>query len=197
MNYSIAAKTSLKENISTHIADVELFVLTAHHDQRGSLTEVMRTNWTTTAPVQWNVVHSTANVLRGVHGHRLHDDYLTVAARCAIFGLHDLRPASPTFKVSQMITVDARQPRAIRIPTGVAHGFYFPVTSTLIYGVTRYWDGSDEFGCRFNDPALGLTWPTDAPLLSATDQRLGDYDNFLAAFSTGDADALHKARLKR
>ena len=58
------------------------------------------------------------------------------------------------------------------IPPGVAHGFYFPEGGAHLYAVDKYFDGSDEYGCMFNDPALELSWPHATPLLSERDQRL-------------------------
>src|SRR2546430_11801318 len=65
-----------------------------------------------------------------------------------------------------------RPPRSTLFPyttlfrSGVAHGFYCPSDALYVYGVTSYWDPSDELRCRWDDPELGLRWPTDAPVLS-------------------------------
>ena len=40
---------------------------------------------------QWNMVRSRPNVLRGVHAHRQHIDYLTMVSGIMILGLQDLR----------------------------------------------------------------------------------------------------------
>ena len=45
------------------------------------------------------------------------------------------------------------------IPPGVAHGFYSPGPTAVLYAVSSYWDQEDELGVAFDDPALGLTWP--------------------------------------
>ncbi len=68
---------------------VVLTALTPHADDRGVFTELFRECWPTAIrPIQWNVVSSKAGVLRGVHVHVRHDDYLTVAsgAACARIG---------------------------------------------------------------------------------------------------------------
>src|SRR6266550_587769 len=56
---------------------VTLRSLQTHHDERGSLTELFRASWETGIDaVQWNHSVSKARVLRGVHVHVKHADYL-------------------------------------------------------------------------------------------------------------------------
>lgn len=156
--------------------------LTAHHDPRGAFTEVFRAEWPTgVAPVQWNLVRSEARVLRGVHVHHRHDDYLLVVNGTAIVGLTDLRRGSATENMSTMVTLDADHPRAITIPHGVAHGFYFPHAATHLYSVSDYWDHDDELGCHYADPDLGLCWPDSDPVLSPRDATAGSLAAMRAA----------------
>ena len=164
-------------------AGVRILPLKAHPDERGVLTEIFREEWAVGChPVQWNVMHSAAGVLRGVHVHREHHDYLVVISGVLVLGLHDIRPDSRSAGRSRLLTLDAVAPRAVTIPPGVCHGFYFPVPSTLVYAVSSYWDSRDELGCRFDCAELGLTWPNDAPLLSARDRGAGSYRQMCAAF---------------
>jgi len=155
-------------------AGVLLLMLTPHADDRGSFTELYRASWEPgIAPVQWNAVHSEANVLRGVHVHRRHTDYLTLVTGAALIGLHDLRPGSPTEGVSAAVELDARTPQALVIPVGVAHGFYFHEQSLHVYAVSREFDPADELGCRWDDPDLHIPWPCAEPLISHRDRELG------------------------
>jgi dTDP-4-dehydrorhamnose 3,5-epimerase len=62
-------------------------------------------------------------------------------------------------------------PLALFIPVGVGHGYYSPVPSTLIYLVNRGYDASDEFGVAWDDPALGIPWGADSPVLSQRDRN--------------------------
>jgi dTDP-4-dehydrorhamnose 3,5-epimerase len=59
----------------------------------------------------------------------------------------------------------------VLIPPGVAHGFFSPDGSIVMYGVSRYWDPADELGVRFDDPELSLDWPLppNGPVLSERD----------------------------
>jgi dTDP-4-dehydrorhamnose 3,5-epimerase len=126
-------------------------------------------------PIQWNFVRTHANTLRGVHVHPRHADYLCVLEGEMLLGLHDMRPASPTYRASCFVTLKGAEPSAIEIAPGVAHGFYFADAAEFTYAVDSYWDPADELGCRWNDPALGLAWPTRQPLLSPRDVAAGGY----------------------
>ena len=83
---------------SSHLPiGTSLRVLEPHRDPRGSFTELFRGEWNQgVAPVQWNAVRSDIGVLRGVHAHLRHADYLTVPIGRATVGLRDLRRWSDT-----------------------------------------------------------------------------------------------------
>lgn len=153
-------------------AGVRVQSLVPHPDERGDFTELHRLEWgTEVAPVQWNAVRSQPGVLRGVHVHPRHDDYLVLFEGRATIGLADLREgAGPPEGVC--LDLGRHAPRGITIPHGVAHGFLFHEPSIHVYAVSHYWDPADELGCRWDDPELGLPWPPVEPLLSPRDAAL-------------------------
>jgi dTDP-4-dehydrorhamnose 3,5-epimerase len=152
---------------------VSLRSLQTHHDERGSLTELFRGSWGTGIDaVQWNYVESEGAVLRGVHVHIKHSDYLILLRGHATIGLRDLRHDSTTEGLTALIEMHGNDRHALTIPPGVAHGFYFHEPSTHIYGVSDFWDAQDELGCHWADPALELNWPNAAPVISARDAGL-------------------------
>ena len=56
------------------------------------------------------------------------------------------------------------------VPVGFAHGFC--VTSDVAdveYLCSDYYDPEGEAGLLWNDPAIGIEWPTSWPLLSEKD----------------------------
>ena len=147
--------------------------LQTNHDERGSLTELFRASWETGVEVvQWNYSQSEARVLRGVHVHVKHADYLILLRGRASIGLRDLRNGSPTASMTALVEMQGTKLQALTIPPGVAHGFYFHEPSTHIYGVSEFWDPQDELGCHWADPALEINWPNPAPLISARDAAL-------------------------
>jgi dTDP-4-dehydrorhamnose 3,5-epimerase len=169
--------------------DVELPVGMALHtlerfeDERGDLVPIFAAQHDAAfEPRQWNLSRSVAGTLRGVHVHHQHDDYLVVIAGEMLLGLHDMRGHSPTAGLSTFVTLRGDRPTGVTIPSGVCHGFYFPVESTHIYATTTFWDGTDELGCRFDAPELGLPWPDATPILSTRDAGAGDYAQMKSAF---------------
>jgi dTDP-4-dehydrorhamnose 3,5-epimerase len=120
--------------------------------------------------LQANVSRSRAGVLRGPHFHRRQADYWVVIEGRAFVGLIDLRAGSPTESERQQLTLDGDEPAGLYIPPGVAHGFYAQTDLILQYLVDTYHDGSDEFGVAWDDPDLGIAWPTTQPLLSERDR---------------------------
>ena len=140
-------------------------------DHRGSFTEVYSDRWgLPIAPRQWSLVHSAAGTLRGMHFHLRHDEYLLpVSGRCFV-GLYDLRPHSPTLGQSNMIELGGTEPKCIAFPRGVVHGWYFPVDTLHLQGVSEPYSeygGDDNRGCHYADPEMGLSWPGEPTLLSA------------------------------
>jgi dTDP-4-dehydrorhamnose 3,5-epimerase len=154
------------------------------HDQAGSITELYRQDWQLdVVPVQWNLVFSRADTLRGVHMHLTHFDYLCVLRGELLLALRDMRPHSPTYGLAVQLPLSGQAPCSAAIPPGVAHGFYFASETSYFYAVSHYWNPADELGCRWDDPALGFSWPTTSPLLSPRDADAPPYSEMMRALS--------------
>jgi len=139
-------------------------------DQRGLLTEMYRVGWVQGFdPVQWNVVSSNAGVLRGVHVHTTHTDYLVVIKGRATIGMRDLRRCASSRSWAGAVEMTGERIEALSIPPGVAHGFYFHEPTIFIYGVSHFWDPKDELGCHWADPELEIPWPVDTATVSERD----------------------------
>ena len=154
------------------LAGIRVVDLTTISDPRGGLTELFRQDWFPDIPsmVQCNLSRSRAGVLRGMHFHRRQADYWCVLEGRAFVALYDLRTGSPTEKQSQSLDIDAgRGHRGIYLPPGIAHGFFAHSDLALQYLVDRGFDGTDEFGFAWNDPALPIDWPSSDPLISERD----------------------------
>ncbi len=142
-------------------------------DDRGSFTEIFRVEWSVGVdPVQWSAVSSAAGVMRGVHVHPRHLDYLILLTGRATVGLSDLREGSPTQGLGTEVEMLGDRLQGIVIPNGVAHGFYFHEPSLHVYAVSEYWDPSDELGCHWSDEGLGIEWPVREVQLSDRDAEL-------------------------
>jgi dTDP-4-dehydrorhamnose 3,5-epimerase len=148
-----------------------------HADSRGSFRELWRASTfpaltpeatgsppgTETQFVQANLSTSAAGVLRGLHYHRRQLDYWMVATGRALVALVDVRPLLDGS--GDRALVETRELAAddwVVIPAGVAHGFLALEPLELLYLVTNEFDGSDELGFAWDDPAVGVPWP-DVP----------------------------------
>jgi dTDP-4-dehydrorhamnose 3,5-epimerase len=141
-------------------------------DERGVFTEIYRREWMPGDPaVQWNFVRSEGGVMRGVKVHPRHDDYLVVVEGMIVAGLRDLRRNSPTFGATALRELSGADLSVLTIPAGIAHGFYLREPTLFLIGVTRYHDPDDEVTCRWDDPALGISWPVSTARVSPSDAR--------------------------
>ena len=157
-------------------------------DRRGSFVELWRessfgklSDEATGLPgagfVQANLSTSAQGVLRGLHYHRRQLDFWTVVSGRALVALVDVRPvlADPAAHAT-VETRELRETETVTIPTGVAHGFLALEPLQLLYLVTNEYDGSDELGFAWDDPAVGIEWPVLAgtpdgrPILSDRDR---------------------------
>ena len=169
---------------STVIEGVKFAHLAAFGDDRGRFMETFRKGWfpeRTWEIFQTNRSDSKAGVLRGLHYHFRQVDYWHCVAGVLRVGLADLRRSSPTYRASQVIEIGDGNPVGVFIPPGVAHGFYAVTDVTLTYIVDNYYDGGDELGVLWNDPALAVAWGVDTPILSNRDQNNPLWEDVAAA----------------
>jgi dTDP-4-dehydrorhamnose 3,5-epimerase len=168
---------SIEASDMQDILGVAVQALTPIADFRGSLSEIHRDEWLLgPRPVQWDFVISQANVLRGVHVHRLRWDYIIPLDGRGMIGLADLRREQKSFGRRMLIDLTGEAPTVVTIPPGIAHGVCAQSQFRYLYGLTVAWDGTDEdLGCRYDDPALGLKWPTANPIVLQRDLDLPDF----------------------
>jgi dTDP-4-dehydrorhamnose 3,5-epimerase len=124
--------------------------------------------------VQDNLSHSRQNVLRGLHYQLQHAQAkLVFVLSGEIFDVAvDLRRGSPAFGKWFGATLSCENKRQIYIPEGLAHGFcVVSPTADVIYKCTDFYAPGDEYGLRWNDPDLGIEWPTNEAVLSMKDSR--------------------------
>lgn len=154
------------------VSGVKFARLRVWADERGRFLETFRKAWFPERSweiAQTNCSYSQANVLRGLHYHLRQVDYWFVASGTIRAALVDLRRSSPTRGASQTIEISDDNPMGVFIPVGVAHGFYALTDAIMTYLVDSYYDGSDEYGVAWNDPALSVDWGQIEPVLSPRD----------------------------
>lgn len=122
--------------------------------------------------VQSNVSRSTKGVLRGLHYQwpRPQGKLVTVLQGEVFDVAVDLRRGSPNFGQWDAVVLSASNKRQIWVPEGFAHGFAVLSDEALFsYLCTDVYVEEADAGVRWDDPAIGIDWPVDAPLLSDKD----------------------------
>lgn len=125
--------------------------------------------------VQDNESLSQKGVLRGLHWQagEWSQAKLVRVVRGAVWDVAvDIRQGSPTYGRHVAVTLSGENGRQFFIPRGFAHGFLVLEDDTLFaYKCDNFYHPESERGMKFDDPALGISWPElDAPrLLSPKD----------------------------
>jgi dTDP-4-dehydrorhamnose 3,5-epimerase len=89
----------------------------------------------------------------------------------------DLRPGSITFKKWLAFDLTEQNRRMLYIPEGFAHGFQtLKDNSEVFYQMYEFYYPEYARGVRWNDPAFGIEWQIDDPVISAKDQQHPDFN---------------------
>ena len=125
--------------------------------------------------VQDNHSRSAKGVLRGLHYQiQQPQGKLVRVVRGSVFDVAvDIRKGSPTFGQWVGMELSEENHKQLWIPAGFAHGFMVTSDSAeFLYKTTDYYAPEHERCMAWNDPALGIQWPSTAsPSLSAKDQQ--------------------------
>jgi dTDP-4-dehydrorhamnose 3,5-epimerase len=124
--------------------------------------------------VQDKASRSRHGILRGLH---LQNPYtqgkLVSVSEGEVFDVAvDVRVGSPNFGKWTGVTLSAENHRQLYVPPGFAHGFL--VTSenaVFVYKCTDLYHPECELGVAFDDPALGIQWPSAAPIVGDKDRK--------------------------
>jgi dTDP-4-dehydrorhamnose 3,5-epimerase len=147
-------------------------------DERGFFLETYKASDFTAAGitepfVQENHSSSARGVLRGLHFQRDRhaQGKLVQALQGEIFDVYvDLREGSPTFGLWHAEVLSAENRRMLYIPPWCAHGFYVLSEGAHVqYKVTEEYAPHAEGGVAWDDPDIGIEWPSKVPLLSSRD----------------------------
>lgn len=165
--------------IRTKIPDVVIVEPVAFEDERGWFMESFNEkrflseleNLGLPAPrpfVQDNHSCSRKGVLRGVHyqlAPRAQGKLVRVTCGAVFDVAVDLRRSSPTCGQWVGVTLSAQNRRQLWIPEGFGHGFVALTDSAeFLYKTTDYYSREHERCIRWDDPSLGIQWPSDGEL---------------------------------
>ncbi len=160
------------------IPDVVLIQPNVHTDGRGVFAELFKFSDFAGHGIkalisQINSSYSKKHVLRGLHYQldpKAQGKLISVAAGEIFDAAVDIRKDSQTFGkwVGRRLTAETKE--MLWVPPGFAHGFCVESNAaTVIYFCTEEYAPDAERGIIWNDPAVGIEWPTTAPIVSAKD----------------------------
>lgn len=111
--------------------------------------------------------------LRGMH-FQLDPHGQAKLVRCLSGAIYDVivdvRRNSPTFRSWHAVELTAANMLSLFVPVGFAHGFEtLEEASSVGYQISTPRHEESERGLRWNDPALGITWPFQPVIISERD----------------------------
>jgi dTDP-4-dehydrorhamnose 3,5-epimerase len=150
-----------------------------HGDARGLFLEWYRVDRLAEAagrPVrlaQGNLSVSVRNVVRGIHFADVppgQAKYVTCVRGAVLDVAVDLRVGSPTFGLWEPVRLDDSGRAAVYLAEGIGHGFCALTDgATTSYLCSEVYAPQREHAVHPLDPALGIEWPADFPVLSDRD----------------------------
>ena len=161
----------------TALPEVILVEPDVYKDGRGRFVETWherkyREGGIPAAFVQDNESSSVKGTLRGLHSQRTRPQGKLVRVLSGeIYDIAvDIRRGSPTFLKWVALTLTAESAQQVWVPPGFAHGFLvLSERADVAYKCTDFYAPEDELRLRWNDPQIGIPWPTRAPLLAPKD----------------------------
>jgi dTDP-4-dehydrorhamnose 3,5-epimerase len=180
---------------SKHLNGVVVIAPEVFQDDRGFFLEAYRKDQFAelglpTEFVQDNHSGSVKGVLRGLHFQwdPPMGKLMRVTFGKAFLVAVDIRKGSPTLGKWFGIEASAENKKQVYAPAGFARGFcVLSEFAEIQYKCTGIYSNRAESGIRWNDPAIGIAWPIDVPILSKKDesaqsleewQRRPESDNF-------------------
>ena len=94
----------------------------------------------------------------------------------------DIRKGSPTYMQHIGVILSGENKKMLFIPAGCLHGFVALTDYVeLSYKVDKFYSAEHDRSIRYDDPAFGIDWGTDSPILS-------DKDRNAPLYADSDAD---------
>lgn len=148
------------------IEGVKTKKLNVFTDDRGCLMEVVKEGDEIFKDIKQTTYTETyPGVIKAFHWHKTQADIWFFASGMAQVVLYDLRKDSPTHKETQVFYLGEKNPIALLIPPGVAHGYRVLGTKPvrLFYHTSQAYNpqSPDEERLPFDSPEIGFNWETE------------------------------------
>jgi len=174
---------------SRHLNGVAVVVPEVFEDERGFFLEAYRADQFRALGlpvdfVQDNHSRSVKGVLRGLHFQwdPPMGKLMRVTFGSAFLVAVDIRKGSPTLGKWIGIEASAQNRRQVWAPAGFARGFcVLSEAAEIQYKCTGIYNSKGESGILWNDPAIGIAWPVQRPILSPKDEKARTLAQWLAS----------------
>jgi dTDP-4-dehydrorhamnose 3,5-epimerase len=156
--------------LETRLEGPVLIAPTVHGDARGFFQETYHREAFAEIGVddefvQDNHSRSGLGVLRGMHFQPGQSKLVRCPRGAILDVIVDIRPGSRGFGRWEGCRLDDESHHQLYVPDGFAHGFcVISELADVVYKVSSYYDPEAEAGFRFDDPAVGIEWPSELEL---------------------------------
>jgi dTDP-4-dehydrorhamnose 3,5-epimerase len=162
----------------TEIRDLLIITPEIYKDDRGFFTESYRKDKFTEFGldlefVQDNHSRSSKGVVRGLHfqWEPAMGKLMRVTQGSAFLVAVDIRFNSPTLGTWIGVEATVENRKQVYAPAGFARGFcVLSEFAEIQYKCTGIYSNNAESGILWNDPAIGIQWPVENPILSKKDE---------------------------
>jgi dTDP-4-dehydrorhamnose 3,5-epimerase len=154
-----------------------LLVPAVHGDARGFFLESYRESafrelGVTEAFVQDNHSRSRQGIVRGMHFQPGQAKLVRCVRGAILDVIVDIRDGSPQFGHARGFRLDDVDHHQLYVPDGFAHGFcVLSELADVTYKVSTYYDPGAEGGFAFDDPEVGVEWPSELELIASERDR--------------------------
>ncbi len=171
-------KPTIKSDVL--LSEVKIIAPDIYREKRGSIwTSFSSEDYDGLVPQKFNhdkFSISKRNVLRGIHGDHKSWKLVSCPYGDILAVIVDLRMDSPTYMQHSKYRLNAENNFQILIPPSFGNSFYVLSEEALYHYkfsyLGDYIDAEDQFTISWNDPRLGIEWPTNEPILSDRDAKL-------------------------
>lgn len=165
--------------IDTNIPEVKIIQGTRFYDDRGFFTETYKEEEFLECGipkfVQDNLSESSKGVIRGLHWQESpygQGKLINCISGSILDVAVDIRRDSETFGQHVAVELNAKDPIALWVPEGFAHGFQSLEDNTRVqYKVTNYWSKISERSINPLDKILAIKWTIEEVKLSEKDSE--------------------------
>lgn len=122
--------------------------------------------------VQDNISRSAKGTVRGLHFQepKAQGKLVTVLHGRVFDVAVDVRKGSPCFGQWTGVELSGDNHHQLWVPAGFAHGFcVISESADFFYKCTELYSPETERAIRYDDPAIGIDWPVETPILSEKD----------------------------